>query len=752
MFDFINYTYSGIISVLSTLFGLAYPLILGCIEKIDTKYGSTKLTDRFKNETVFISFKNWLVVNLIVAVLFPFLMDGCSFGRWLIAIQCICAVWMVFYAFRLFALIMRYYDAKELMKSIETDFEKAFEEKDKPNEAIYFTQWSDLTSVLINSADESLVQSVYDEWYNYVLNKREEYKNKPIVYDDYFYEGITRLNENLCRSERKPISVNNSNSLLTSLIDGDVNVTDKTFTILWRNLRIQLHYGREDLIMEYWKTASQKYELFFKELSSYDIDIEPQKPYSEEEIILRKKQREQFLEFHIMLCSMLIQEKKYNLVEQMLLFSNSEPPTYPLVPSRLYDILYWMGKLNANENNEIFYHEQRYPMPNMHGITGGRIVAAANCYLALLVYRLYAICWYYGMDYVLGTGVLSGTQSELSRLKELLQTLELWLENISGDVVLLGAVHLRDFNKRIKILKEQWTNETIPMPLEIIEKLKKEIETSIEKMIAGQPLDEETTKKEICQVKERLLLSMKPYSDFIQSTINEDKGYNLNIPQIHLYNNTAFQKNTAVSHVGMADTMFNSIWQNFIHFFSSAFFIEHQKVDYSVDSSILFSAFDKLLDKSDEYQIICFGIYLDFYLSQIEGLEKIDNGVYRYKGTPLLSLSCPTKIFSQRIYIFKKDQLPKLTFKEPNVPVGLNKILDNYALWMGVVKAKDAKDGLPEHLIKEIGGQEDNYCLFEAYWNPILYFPSDMGMHCLKVNYKMSDEGNWNSLDDIRSF
>jgi len=751
MFDFVNYTYSGIISVLSTLFGLAYPLILGCVEKIDGKYGSTKLTDRFKNETVFVCFKNWLVVNLIVAVLFPFLMDGCSFGRWLIAIQSICVIWMVFYAFRLFALIMQYYDAKELMKSIETDFEKAFEEKDKPNEAIYFTQWSDLTSVLINSADESLVQSVYDEWYNYVLHKREEYKNKPIVYDDYFYDGITRLNENLCRSERMPISVNNSNSLLTSLIDGDANVTDKTFSILWQNLRVQLHYGREDLIIEYWKRASQKYELFLRELCSYDINIETQQPYSEAEIALRIKQREQFLEFHIMLCSMLIQEKKYDLLEQMLLLSNSEPPTYPLVPSRLYDILYWMEKLKTKECNEIFYYERRYPMPKMHGITSGWIMAAANCYLALLVYRLYGIRWYYGIEHVLGTGVLSETQYGLSSFKDMLETLEFWLDNISKDKNLLSAVLLEDFDGRIKTLKEQWKDENIPMPMEIIENLKKEIETSIERMIAEQSLDEEIINKEINQVKDRLLLLMNPYSDFINSSINEDKSYNLNSSQTHLYNNTAFQKNTAASHVGMADAMLNSIWQSFTHYFSSAFFLEHQKVDYSIDSSILFNACDKLLGESDEYLIVCFGIYLDYYLDQIDGLEKIDNGVYRYKGTNLLSLSCPTKVFSQRIYILKKTQLPKLIFKESKDKlVELNKVLDKYVLCLGVEKVKDTKEDLPKHIIEEIGDQKDNYCLFKAYWNPMLYFPSDMKMICLRVNYKMSDEGNWDSLDDIK--
>ena len=746
MFDFVNYTYSGIISVLSTLFGLAYPLILGCIEKIDSKYGSTKLTDRFKKETVFITFKNLLVANLIVAVLFPFLMDGCSHSRWLISIQCICAIWMVFYAFRLFTLIMQYYDAKELMRLIEADFKDAFEKKDKEKEAIYFTQWSDLTSVSINSADDSLVQSIYDEWYNYVLTKREEYKNKPIDYDDYFYDGITRLNVNLCKNERKPISVNNSNSLLTSLIDGDANITDKTFYALWRNLRIQLHYGREDLILAYWKCASQKYDIFFRELSSFDRDIETQKPYSKEKIALRKKQRELFFEFHIMLCSMLVQEKKYNLVEQILLFTSSEPPVYPLVPSKVYDILKCFIDVNQKEYSGILYYEQRYPMPHMHGITGGRIVAAANCYLALLFYRIYTLHWYYGVNYALGTGALPRTQNELAGFKDILVTLEYWLKEISKNKDLLGTIGLYDLNEFV----EQWKKEGIPGPLEIVERLRNELDSAMEDSIINQPLDKEIINQEINQVKGRLSLSIKPYTKFINLPSASDKPFNLNSSQTHLYSNSAFQKDTAVNIMDIGDAMFNSIWQSFTHFFSSAFFVEHQNVDYKIDSSLLFKTFDKLIGDSKEYLIICFGIYLDYYLDQTEGLTDVGDGVYRYNSTIILSLSCPTRVFSQRVYILKKTELPKLTFNKPNEEDWLNEVLADYALWMGVEKVIDTKEDLPKNIAEEIGEQKDKYCLFKAYWIPVLYFSSSMKMTCLKVNYKMSDEGNWNSLNDIR--
>ena len=118
MFDFINYTYSGILSILSTLFGLSYPLVIGCIEKIDDKFGSTKLSERFMSETSFKLFKVSLVINLIMAVLFPFLMDGCTYARIFMGAQCVGAILLVASALFLFSKIITYYNITALKNEI----------------------------------------------------------------------------------------------------------------------------------------------------------------------------------------------------------------------------------------------------------------------------------------------------------------------------------------------------------------------------------------------------------------------------------------------------------------------------------------------------------------------------------------------------------------------------------------------------------------------------------------------------------
>lgn len=106
MFDFEDNTYSGVLSIMSCLLGMSYPLIVGCIEKIDSRFHSTKLTERFLREVSFKMFRRMLVVNLIVAVVAPFVMDGNSHCGVILGIQCFLVVLMVVSALLLFSRII----------------------------------------------------------------------------------------------------------------------------------------------------------------------------------------------------------------------------------------------------------------------------------------------------------------------------------------------------------------------------------------------------------------------------------------------------------------------------------------------------------------------------------------------------------------------------------------------------------------------------------------------------------------------
>ena len=753
MFDFVNYTYSGVLSVLSTLFGLSYPLILGCIEKIDAKYHSTKLSARFLEEKIFIVFKVLLIVNLVIAVVFPFLMDGCQHARYLIALQCVAAVVMIYFAFRLFNLVMIYYDAGKLQARIFTDYDAASQAGKTEWEAKYFMQWSDLTSVLLTSADENLVQSVYEKWYKYVARKLNVCKGKPLELDDYFYDAVTRINENLCKGERKPISVNNGNSLLTSLIVYDSIVTDKTYRYLWKNLRLQMFYNRDEWIMAYWKSASQKYEFFMQKISTFEVDDKTGKNYTVEQVEERKRQRKKFEEFHIMLCAMLLQQGKYELLEQMMFYTQSQPPTYPLVPSDLAHILKLFGYLNEERQGDIIYYEERYPMPNMHGITGGKILGAANCYTALLFYRLYVLDYPYGKEYVFQTMELPDNQAQLAKYKRDLNTLIYWLDKITSNKGALTSIHVANIDEIVGTIGGV-EGDVLQSPKQIIESIKANIDKKLNDLKQHQPNDPVKTEALKQEVNRRLLMAMSPFGDIWGKRFDRGTCYDLDSSVSQIYLSTAFQANPDVGYVGIEECVFESLWYTFSHQFASSFYKEHMKADYTIDSGLLFDAFDKL-EVGENHFAIAFGIYMDYFMSRVDGLVKEHDRKYSYRGMKIMLLDCPSQYFSKRIYIVPKEDRPYIEFQDPNKKqkelMELVKY-NQYGLWMSIQKVEGHENTISEEYLKKLGNEKNMYSVFNALWAPELFFKEKYEMLCLKVHYKTTDEGTTDAIDRIEPF
>ena len=756
MFDFVNSTYNGVLSILATLFGLSYPLVIGCIEKIDAKFNSTKLSERFMSETIFRWFKKFLVINLIIAVLFPFIMDSYEHSRILIGIQTIFSILMITFALKLYAKILVYYNVKDLHKEIIEDYRKAKEKNDKEGEERYFTQWVDLSSVLLCSVDDELVQSVHTILYEYVRKKFGEAKDKECIFDQYYYEGVSRINENLCKNERRPISVNNSNSILTSLIFHNSIISDTTYRYLWRNLRIQLYYDRDEWIMEYWKNASQRYELLMREITSFDIKPETGNPYTKEEIQENIWQRENFLEFHIMLCAMLVQQNKYDLVNLMLSFSNSFPPSYPLVPSNIGEIITIFNKINGFNRDTPLYYESKYKMPNMHGITDGQIIGAANCYLALLAYRVYAIQWSYGYERVLNMGTLPETLAELVELKDNLFVFKFWLKKVYQNGDLLSVVLSRSFTEELQDKKEQFGKDELVAPDELVDKMIREIESKMKIVKEEQSLSDDKVEKEKNELVANIKKALEPYEELIGSKFEQDTCYNLNSSVTMPFPNSAFLEKSDICYVDIAESMSSYMLDNFYHLFASSFYQEHSSLDYKISSDILFDALDKL-QLNDQHYIILFGIYLDFYVGRINGLTKESNHRYLYNNTKILVLNCRTELFSQMMYIMKYDDRPFMKFYSPSKEdiqkYKLSNYNDSYGLWLSLLKISEHPELRNNSIEKQLGDKTNEYSLFTCIWEPKLFFkPKPYKMIRIKVKYRLTDEGEYNTCEDIRPF
>ena len=753
MFDFLNTTYSGLLSILSALFGLSYPLVIGCIEKIDSKFGSTKLSERFQGECSYKWFKRVLVINLAMAVLFPFLMEWCAdaHAKIIMGVQVGGTISMIISALCLFRKIISYYNITELQNGILDDYNTAVRKQDKEKEKEYFIQWIDLSGELLKSADDKLVQSVYEVLSNYIGRVYKKDSTKALEFDPYYYDGISRINEFLSKGETRPISVNNTNSILTSLILIDSVVSETTYRYLWQNLKIQLFYDKDEWIMEYWKSASEKIRLFMN--TTY---ISPYNQKGELDT-KKKKQREEFLEFHIMLCSMLLQQKKYELLEQMLSFTQTEPPSYPLVPSTFSEILDVFNSVNHNISINPAYYESRYRMPKMHGITEGKIAGAANCYLALLAYRIYAICWnYYGHEFVLNTGALPNTLSELASLGNNLKRFKYWIERIRDDQELLQVVGIRSLDEEIDNKAQLYDREALLRPDLLVSNMQDEIHKKMENLKITSPLNDEKVASEKKELTYNIRRAMEGYGDLLEKRFEQEEYYNLDSSISISFLNTAFLGNSDVNHFGTAESVSSSILENFRCKFASAFFVEHSNTDYRLSSEDLFQAIDRLA-LNEQHYIIAFGIYFDYYVGTVEGLEKESTHKYRYNKIRILSLDCSTEYFSQMLYIMEYDDRPFLYFLEPLEEEQQNLLLKkadkSYGLWLSIEKISEHPDLLTEPIKAQLGDKANQYSLFTAIWRPRLFFKGETyPMVSIKVKYRLTDEGNYDSVDKVKPF
>lgn len=246
------------------------------------------------------------------------------------------------------------------------------------------------------------------------------------------------------------------------------------------------------------------------------------------------------------------------------------------------------------------------------------------------------------------------------------------------------------------------------------------------------------------------------YNDFLTGDVSrEARIYNLNSSLSHFYPSMAFSgDDVVISYAGIEEALSEGMLNNFYHLFATAFYQEMSHVKYTTSYDMLFDVLDRL-NVDETYCAICFGVSFDF-LPQVTGLKEKDNRLYVYNGMPIFLLICPTDIFSRRMYIMKRKDLPVLIFKKPTIEqiekYDLKIQEKQYNLWFSLLKANNHSELVPERIRKEMGNDKvEVSSIFTAIWYPQLCFnPMRQDIMCLKINYRTYDGGTNNKLEDIK--
>lgn len=122
-FEFSNNALSLFFSIFSLIVGMAYPLLLQAIQRIDEQYRSSRIAKMLRAEPQFKQFQLLVVISIAFASIFVMqLIEGhdCLVIAW-IAVHALVSLLLLIATISLFYLLLTYYHADDLLDHINSN-------------------------------------------------------------------------------------------------------------------------------------------------------------------------------------------------------------------------------------------------------------------------------------------------------------------------------------------------------------------------------------------------------------------------------------------------------------------------------------------------------------------------------------------------------------------------------------------------------------------------------------------------------
>ena len=375
IFDFTNYTFSGLLSILAALYGVGYPLIMQSIGRIYTQYDSTLLANRFTKEAIYRVFQILLFLNLFFAISTPFLLHAEWWNIGFVTIQAILLVLLIGYTFLLFQLMIKYENAGELLKHIEGG------QIDKSNVMDIF----DLAIYADSKNNHQLYIDAMSSVFSYItIQQNDDYKKQndnkilpPVVYDKNVLKIIKKLKE-FIREDDGHHLLHRNNDIVSVLYNqlSKSRISLQTHQMMWFLLNEAITYNNHSWFKQYWQFADSYSSLRYR-FVAYET--------------LRKDKKE-FMLRHVMIGTLLLHNERYKWLNDIFFYTHSEPEYYGLIPSTFIQIIDMLQNIDTLCTVPTFQQQNFYFADEMGGVNDEKFVfRKAIKYLSLLVIRIWAL-------------------------------------------------------------------------------------------------------------------------------------------------------------------------------------------------------------------------------------------------------------------------------------------------------------------------------------------------------------------------
>lgn len=740
-----------IIPLVAAILGIALPMLVGIIQRIDDKYQSTRLIRLFVKERWTICFLVALFTSLVLLFYSLFApTNNNDFGRFnsfidnslpfLLLIVCLCLIVCLFVVCWL---IYVYHDPIRLQERLlhsTISMEKR-------------NAWLEFFVAMLKKNNTDVLRRGYQAFYEWGTDMQKGKTNQMVEYSFDFYDGIITINETLCEQNKKAITIANGSDFITILLDkmqGTI-IAPKTFSVIWICLNQQLFYNRQEWVMNYWITAHQYYLFnlpkYYENQKEINLDGSPFL-ITQEQVQLRDLERKEFFDFHIALGGLLLYRKEYDLLKQIIYYSNSQPPQYVLIPGRFAEIyLLYMDLLSCFPINN---YESKYPFLNLQaGIKNENIIKGWILkYLILLMLRLYTVVETYSTYNSFG---LPGIPQKLMEKKGWLNNIPIIKQNLKDESIDEWSVHILPLEKsEIKSKRKEL--------MSLVNEIESELNKSMKHQIEEQPLSEDEILSFHEIVSTIVDKNMSQLGELFPATI--DKNYNDYETAGRLREvepSEIFSDEKTMSYVNFKESLSYRLIDGVRYNFLRTFLLQKRLKKYRVFAENIEESFQRL--GYDKEKHIIMGFHVNWLSIFKEGCCKVNDFLYKTSdGLELHNIQGDNSLdFINNIVIMDKQNLPGLYFLEPDQSVidkyGLKCSDQKYKIYLSEIKLNTKSDLLTEVRNRGTHTEEElrKSVLVCGELNIHTRWKKNVPIVLIKVLYQYRDNGNDN-LFEIKPF
>ena len=647
------------ITFIAALVGVAYPILLEVVSRLDEKYGSLVIVNLFKTEIEWKLFRIMLFTSLFCVLVYviinvPYIgiVPGLYFANSFISVFIISTTVLIIVFLFFVKKVIIYYSTNQVLHY--------FSQKKDNEDHIYFQATSDILILSLKKQDTITAKTASELIYKNFRSIRSINSGIQVQYPDVYYQAVYKTVQELIYSSSERFIYLEHRTAGGVWFLGEherAKIHENTFAWLWHGLVLAVKHDRDDMLMHYWSVAHQHFMYELRSIQPDHVRVNEQfVVQNAKEVGDRDEERSRFLEFNYALGGLLLYRNRYKCIKRIFEYTTSLPPSYDLLPLWMNEVFQLYFKFRDPYDYNFPFINNRYYFPDVEGIQGENVVKYWVCkYAALLFIRQYSIIPHLSFMEPLRNPVIPEKQSEKRLWVENLDHFKKLVESILNDRQLLQDVGFGYLNA-------QWfIDEGKTAPQDFIENLKQAVSQAYDDTELNQPISDAKRQSFIAGTRKILSKVINEYKLKLNAEI-EGEHKSWFVPSIHMVSEkSAFSDNQDVHHSNY-DTFLASEQADRIRTSVSETFHLRYTERFLLKTPDIFKALDRLALDSKKFIIVNFGIDLNYQINY----EKIDGlKANQYKSLEIITFDNFNRaMMNPTFFILEKRNLPAFICKQ----------------------------------------------------------------------------------------